>query len=278
MAAEVKMADSDFLYENAPLVEVVAEFHWELVPIEMMPGMSIDPLFVKASEKFTTVLTENGFGFIERLVPPNIPTELVSDRPVLRFRQAENKWPLFQIGPGVFTANITPPYEGWGEFRQIIEFGVTQFDEIYSLGSTFATLTMLQLRYLDAFTQAHRLKDYRSFMADELNLPLALSDDLVMPLIQNGADYDFMTEVKIPLERLPGASLVFKASPGMRDNQQAALLDLRVIQRRPSELPAARPQVMDWMDNAHQVLRMVFQSLTSPALKEAMGPERKIGS
>jgi uncharacterized protein (TIGR04255 family) len=146
---------SDFLYQNAPLIEVITELHWSLQPLIAIPNAAIDPHFAILSSKFTELARETGFVHVERLLPEQIPLEMMPHRAVFRFRRAAETWPLFQVGPGVFTANIVPPYQGWGDFRQSISSGLDLLLASYPLRPSYFRIEKLELRYIDGFTKRH---------------------------------------------------------------------------------------------------------------------------
>jgi len=114
---------TDFVYKRAPLIEVIAEIHWNLKPLGSAPEAKIDPYFDLFKEAFSEVIKDT-LPFEERLVPIEIPVEFLSGQPHLRFRSKQGGWPLVQIGPGVMTINIVPPYNGWVEFSKFLNWAL----------------------------------------------------------------------------------------------------------------------------------------------------------
>ena len=156
------------IYTNAPLVEVIAEVRWKTIPLVAIPDGGIDPHFDVLLNEFRTKARENSYIFEEPLTPPEIPRELLPGKVMYRFRTTQNRWPLYQIGPGVFTVNIVPPYQGWSYFAPIIEQGISWLLSSYPSSSTVMTLDLLMLRYVNAFTAAHGRRNSRSFLLDGL--------------------------------------------------------------------------------------------------------------
>ena len=77
---------------------------------------------------------KHGFSFVEELVPPDFPKELAPRQPHFRYRRADETWPLFQLGPGLFTANFVPPYKGWfQEVKPCLMQGVETLLKTYPL-------------------------------------------------------------------------------------------------------------------------------------------------
>src|SRR3972149_1548349 len=102
----------DFVYESPPLVEVIAEVHWHIERLLTVPDGGLDPHFADLLAGLVKALPDAGFATIERLSPAELPIELLADKPIMRFWPGPNQWPVVQVGPGVMTVNIVPPYEG----------------------------------------------------------------------------------------------------------------------------------------------------------------------
>src|SRR5688572_29942962 len=111
---------ADFVYESAPLVEVIAEVHWHIERLRTVPDGGVDPQFSALIAQLRQAFPQAGFPVFEALVPPQVPVELLADKPLMRFRNAANQYPLVQVGPGVMTVNVVPPYGGWNAFKPII--------------------------------------------------------------------------------------------------------------------------------------------------------------
>ena len=103
----------DYLYDKAPLVEVIAEIHWALKKLDTAPGAKIDPYYDLFKDAFLAYAKTTGLTDVQDLVPTVVPPELLPNQPRLRLRTAPGRWPLAQLGPGIITANIVPPYKGW---------------------------------------------------------------------------------------------------------------------------------------------------------------------
>jgi uncharacterized protein (TIGR04255 family) len=166
--------DSNFVYENPPLGEVVAELFWKLTPLVSMPGAAIDPFFEPTLERFTNAVAKVGFASTERVIPVGVPLELVAGQPVSRFRQRANSWPLYQLGAGLFTCNVVPPYGGWSIFRETLAEGIRALFEAFPAASIQLKLDVLRLRYINGFDAA---QGYRgnplAYLQSHLGLRLA---------------------------------------------------------------------------------------------------------
>lgn len=275
---------ADFLYENAPLIEVIAEMRWAMTPLASMPGNFIDPYFDATSEEFIRLAKESGFGAVERLVPEPIPLELVAGQPIYRFRQKSERWPLYQLGPGVFTANIIPKYSGWAAFRAVISEGLSLLEKSFPNPDKLLRVEATDLRYVDAFTEAHGLEkeNFSQFAEEHLGLKLVLRDGLLDTFAASSESAVAVVEFRVSAKSPANTDLIIKASPGRKTENNgidvpALIVELRAASKPPKQA-FARDKITDWMDEAHELLRNSFEHMSSEHLKEKMGPRQAIGS
>lgn len=262
------MPTEDFLYENAPLVEVIAELRWNIQRLSSLPNAALDPHFPAFDAEMSARLLNDGFGTTESLVPPNVPIELVANRVVKRFRPAENQWPVFQIGPGIFTVNIVPPYGGWARFRPVLQKGLEYLFACYPLADKSLHFRQFDLKYIDAFTERLGFREMRSFLREHINIEITLPQE-IWDEASDTAPALIQGEVSLPLKALADSRGIIRLGSGQANNQDAAVLELAV--RRAGALKE-REAIMDWMDESHDILRSWFQRLMSEKMKEKMGP------
>ena len=72
-----------------------------LQPIFGLADASINPHISVFAEEFRRKLSSEGFTHVERVVPEQVPHELLAHKVMLRFRKGPDQWPVLQIGPGV---------------------------------------------------------------------------------------------------------------------------------------------------------------------------------
>ncbi len=112
-------------FEKPPLIELIAELRWlpagvpagsenalqQQMPAALFAGLgrSSEQLYMR----FAGLMGARGFLHSERLIPVGFPT--LPFQPVYRYSKAGTKpgEPVFQLGGGVFTAHVTPPYKSW---------------------------------------------------------------------------------------------------------------------------------------------------------------------
>lgn len=274
--------EPDYLYDNAPLIEVISEVRWSLTALASMPGNFIDPNFSATSEEFLSLAKKAGFSHVERLIPEQIPLELIAGQPVFRLRRKENAWPLYQLGPGLMTCNIVPKYHGWSDFREYIHQGIEFLQASFPSPEKLLRLETLELRYIDGFTDAHGLQDnaFLQFSEQYLGTTVSLPVGFLQKFAQSEKDATAATEIKVSAKEPENTNLIIKFAPGQKregDREIPALIvELRASHSggKKSFVPE---EVMDWMDSAHSMLHEAFDDLCTEELKTRMGPRNMIG-
>jgi uncharacterized protein (TIGR04255 family) len=229
----------------------------------VMPGGTHEEFFMRFGSKVGAL----GYGQIERIVPPGFPA--LPFQAIYRFRKnaPEQGTTLYQVGIGVFSANITPPYHSWEQFRPVVEEGVRILLETRNPTEKELPFSSASLRYIDAFgKQFTEGRAPAVFMRDvlefKLQLPAALRDEVapraeVRPSIQ----------LQIPLRS--GQQMSLALGEGSVSGEEAVVMDLTV-----SSEGSISPNVSDTMTtfhSAHEVCHRVFVGITK-TLSHIMQP------
>jgi len=266
----------EILYPNAPLVEVIIEVRWELQSVFGLKEAAIDPHFATFSEKFTSLASEAGFNKIESLAPDDVPKEFFAHKVIRRYRTGADKWPLMQIGPGVFTVNIIPPYGGWTNFRKTIDLGLKMLWKAYPQARQNMKVNALDLRYIDAFTEDHGMLEPTTFIQNALGFGVKLSDE-VASLAVSGQDSFLPTgRLKFTPKKLKNAEAFIKYDTGRSNAKPAVVIELRVIQSTFNQHITVA-SATKWLDAAHDVLRAVFEATVGPEVKSRLGEAEEVG-
>lgn len=274
----VSEPERDFLYENAPLIEVVAEARWELQKIMAPSGVRIDPHFSSFSEDFARLMAENGFGSVERVVPEAVPLELIPHHVVYRYRKRPNQWPCTQIGPGVISANHVPPYQGWEEFRSFLRNILQTLLSAYPVPDRYLKLNLLELRYIDGFKEQHGMLTPSRFIRENLQLQQGFPEALLALSSGGVDDVELSGTFRFPVRDPSGSQGSIQVDVGEVGSEPAVIATLRVRQVDHSDIKLDIEALCDWFDGAHGTVRGMFQSLTSDETKENMGPVTYIGA
>lgn len=266
----------DYLYEDAPLVEVIAEVRWRLLPISSMPGAEIDPLFERGLNKARAALAELGFSNEERLVPADVPIEFLAGKPMFRYRPDHNQWPLVQLGPGLLTVNVTPPYEGWADFRKSIAAGVGVADDVFGFTSQMSIVRSCEVRYIDAFTERHGMHDPTSFLAEELSMPVSPPMGVLEKLQRTGSAVLPNVKFQFPIQDRDHDTMLLSAFHGTHNGRDAVIYDLRMLRSAPPETAMSGEDILRWMDEAHECLHHAFEGSVSEKLRSRFGDRRAV--
>src|SRR5690606_131837 len=110
------MDNMGLTFKKPPLLEIIAEVRWQPmqmidpvagVPMPVMPHVSApyDAMFMK----FAAKMGANGYETVERVVPYGAP--MMPHAPVVRLRPklGSAEGTVYQLGPNMFSANVTPP-------------------------------------------------------------------------------------------------------------------------------------------------------------------------
>lgn len=268
--------EEDFLYSHAPLVEVIAEVRWPIITLRSLAGGAIDPYFESCAPKFQESAAKAGFKHVERLIPEAVPAEMVPRQPIFRFRKGANQWPLFQIGPGIFTCNIVPPYLGWKkEFKPVLDQGLDLLESAFPFQQILRAESF-ELRYIDAFTDDHGFTtSHAAFLAAALGIQVSFPDQLLNRCNVELESISIALESRLRLKGFP-ADLVLRFGPGKKEGAEALLSEFRLMSNK-DQIAASTLSSKDWMDSAHNMVRTAFDTITTPDLKEKMGPRKPIG-
>jgi len=266
----------DYLYENAPLIEVIAEVRWALVAVSSIPGGGVDPHFDIMSDKFIESIEGQGYGIIERLAPPDIPIEILAGKPVWRIRRQPNAWPLYQVGPGVFTCNIVPRYNGWQSFRPTIFDGVSSLARSFPIPLQYVNIEAFALKYVDGFSRDHGVVYYTQFLSRELGVTLTLRKGLLSKFGLPNSGLEFAGRVKFHVGRPEASEVYLSFQPGKKNNVDALIAEFSV-HKQGAHLSANTEAICSWLDDAHDTLSDMFEFMCSDSLKARMGPAEKIG-
>jgi len=267
---------ADFVFENPPLVEVICEVHWQIQDISIIPGGGVDPQFAVFSEQFAQAAGKNGFRLREDLAPAEVPIEFLARKPTQRYRSGPNTWPLYQIGPGIFTANIVPPYQGWNSFRKALHAGFDMAYASYPIADKLFQIRHVVLRYLNGFTARHGLESLSAFLRTGFNIRADAPDSFKKQFVEGARDITYLLETRFGTASPLGGLCAIKIAPGKVKNDNAVILELRISTKR--EVPNSIEQTKKWFDTAHDAASAIFLATITDNLRKTFGAERKIES
>ena len=202
-----------------------------------------------------------------------MPREFLSGQAVFRYRKAANSWPLFQLGPGIFTANIVPPYKGWTSFLPELKLGIGLFLMSYPSSSSLLKLSSVTLRYLNAFTSAHGRTDAYAFVSSGLGLDVTLPKQLEKAGIASPTSLSM--ELLLPAQSPPNAQLRIKIDQGKKDTFDATIVDLGLAGLGKDVAPDL-DTLCNWFSSARATTSDSFDAITTDDMKKHMGTKVEV--
>jgi len=264
---------SEKIYTNAPLLEVICEIRWQLQSFGAVPHLLADPFFDDFLEEASKRADQEGFSHLERLQPSDVPREVRPHLVEQRFRPSQDTWPLFQIGPGVFSVNATPPYGGWRSFRQVIENCVDILLSSYPVASRYLKISRLELRYINAFDR----KNYQSvsshdFFSNYFQIKPSVPDDFLAKFAGTGSPRETELAVVTPLNTPADSEARLALSKGTNRGIPSYIAENIVRVQREKPAPMVSAEIMEWLDQAHEVTNASFEGAITSSLRDHIGP------
>lgn len=257
----------EFIYKQAPLVEVIAEVRSDLIPLTSIPNAAIDPFFTKAGSFFHHEAAKLGYVVFERLLPDGVPLEMIPYQVVARYRRAPDTWPLLQLGPGVFTAHMVPPYSGWPSFRSVLLKGYDAAVRCYAqAGQMRPSSNNLMLRYINGFTAQHGFTGKQAeFLESNLGLNVNLLKEIPSALRNNWSSRTTVMEITADVVTPARSKFTLICQLGDIQGAPACIVEFRVAGRPGEKIEA-------WFDEARATIRSTFEAIISPELRDRIGP------
>lgn len=272
----MELTEKDYLYENPPLVEVIAELHWNLKQVQSLPNAKIDPFYEIFETDFVEKSVRNSLNDIQEIIPAEVPLELIANQPRRRLRSKENEWPLVQIGPGIMTCNIVPPYEGWRDFEPFLAAQVRRLFETYPLSDKTLEIRKLHLRYIDGFDERFGFRSFAEFAESMLGVPIPLKQSFIDQNVQEGTDFSYLLQSNFDCAEPIDTKGLLKLVPGKLGENDALIMEMHCERhiRKGSELAIER--ILEWFNRAHYSLKQQFESLISDDLRSLMGNVKEL--
>lgn len=253
------------VFRHPPLIEIAAEVRWDIPGAQgMPPQFAGTPMPVPDTSvhemhfmNFAGKAGARGFGLVERVIPAGFP--LFAHQVAFRYRNTTGVEgaPIFQIGPGVFSINIVPPYKSWEGFLPYIDLGLTLLLESRSPENQNQQFTGVRLRYLDAFGEHLRQgKSIVKFLAENLGMKLELPPSITK--YSTGQD-DIKPAFSIVVPMQMG-TMELKVGEGWVRNALSVIVDTTVICNGP--LGPDKAGILSVLNAAHDVIHESFVGMT----------------
>lgn len=249
-------------FQNAPLVEIVAELRWQIPQLSasdqagnpiQLPIVLADDAMTAFFHRVTGSVGKRGFDRLEQLVPPGTSIPVLLPHMMYRYRRTDEVPVLAQIGPGMFSVNALPPYKTWDEFRPLLEGGIESLCEAL----TDKPELTASLRYIDAFKQDLTAgRDAKAFATEILGFRLDLPATLLTRLT-TGAQARMSFQMVLPT---PGMSMTITVSDGYLGADPVVLMNTDV--RIEDALSTDKQAILLALDKAHDLTHGTFVDMT----------------
>lgn len=245
--------------ENPPLIEAIFELRWgETASGELTYTQEEQSLF---AGKMSASAASKGFGRCEMLQPGGVPVSL----PMMvshRFREAENTWPCYQVGLGIFTANQTANGYSWPSFKKAIGAGVGIYNQAAPEQLKLVKDTLqITLRYQDAFfpDAGVTVKEYlNEHFNIEAGLPKSFLANKNLDEEKSSVNIQFNTNTNTPKGNvsIKIANAIISGRPGL-------LLETVVISKAKDAIDGelSKDALLNWVERAHELQKHSFRTL-----------------
>jgi len=245
--------------KHPPLIEAIFELRWgEVTPGELTYTQEEQSLF---AGKVSASAASKGFTRSEILKQSEIPVSLpmtVSHR----FRKAENEWPCYQVGLGIFTANQVADGYSWLSFKKAIGTGIKICNqaEPEQLNSVKDTLK-ITLRYQDAFSPGAK-KTVKEYLNEHFNIEAGLPESFM----ENESLDDKEGSVNIQFNtntNTPKGNIGIKIANAVIGGRPGLLLETVVTSRAKDAIDGALSEeaLLSWVEKAHMLQKHSFRTL-----------------
>lgn len=257
------MWDKDKLYmgtlSEAPLIEAIFEMRWG--KLQKPVGFQFPPDDVDFFPgQFRNVAISYEFRHIEEINKglPGIIPHIVR----YRFRKAENLWPCYQIGLGVFTVNQVNEGYNWETFRGSVLQGLRILNEGHPVGLERLPGFGIEMRYQDGFL-FDKGETPLNFLSDKLNINFGLVKEFYeFPSITKDVR-DHKIEFNIHVVK-PKGILIISLMEGLI-NGQAGFIMNTIVRSFEESMPAFTiDSIENWLEEAHNIQRHTFKTLINP--------------
>jgi uncharacterized protein (TIGR04255 family) len=200
-----------------------------------------------------------GYDLVERVMPHGLPA-LPFQQVIYRFRRKDQEQgtTVYQVGAGVFSANITPPYRFWEDFEPVLKKGVGLLLETRNPSEKEMPFTTARVRYINAF--GSRFTEGRStaaFVRDVLGFvvepPTPVRDEIA-------PDKEAKPALQLIIPLKSGLQMSLSLSEGLVSGQEAVVMDLLVSNEAHTQ--PTESDVMAVFKAAHEVAHRVFVGTT----------------
>ena len=251
---------------NAPLTEVVFELRWKLSAEEDGSStLPADPGYRACLDSFVGAAERLGFAVARRVSQG--PFELGYSVDFRFFKGPESRFPILQLGPGIFAANESTDYS-WPDYKTHCVNGIRALLASYPKMKRFDFQpTQIQLKYIDAFKPKDgKSIDYLAFLREsthiDVGFPAFLQDR------RFGVPDSGRVSLAFPVSKMNDTNFAFVFANGLVSQVPCVVLETNVTTMLPeSRKTRFGPEfVSSWLEQAHDLTSPFFKSVVKQSL------------
>ena len=256
-------------FKNAPLIEAVAELRWGAQPFAMVPGQQFTfTTEAVAGEEFFmhfgAECSTRGMMRAERVLPQGMPA--FPGQVVYRFRAPGATSMLLQVGAGVFSANVLPPYGSWDSFKGHIGTGLDVLLSSRPPAEHGTAFSHVNIRYINGFGDEYLKGMSGKQFLEKLGFSLQKPGRL-MSISQGAAE----EAVNLSIITKVNEEFTFQVniSEGFKDGLPAKIVELSATTLN---VGADKAAILDILQSSHDMIEEVFLDVTQ-AFHQVMEPQ-----
>lgn len=237
---------------RAPLQEAIFEIRWELDP-DSISGQMIDPGFQLAQGKLQEI-SKDEFPVFNRKLPHGFPEQLLSYQIINQYWSGRELWPVIQLGPGIFTVNITETSYDWPiTYFPLIKKSLTWLVKVYD---NKIRINFASLRYIDSV----KLKDYnfdgqwQNFIIQHFNFSFVNSFNTRGNI--KGLQFNQFFDLSDGSE----LHIMFNSGKDRKTDDDALIWQTSVAKQTKFN----DSLLVDWLEYAHTTTSTLFKEMTKP--------------
>ena len=246
--------------KHPPLIEAIFEIKWQLQ--SKAPGLKQDPHYNLLIGRLYDELAGD-YPIHQQLDSALIPAEMVPGIVQHRFRKGKDEWPLVQLGPGVFTVNVTKGYT-WDDFKSRVVKGVNALVKVHPDAQNLAVDSLL-VRYINTIPFDFDRENIFEFLEELMHTKIALHPPLfeAVPVERTPLGFDCRFAFRCAK---PKATVTFRFSDGT-SHGKGALIWQTVVDTRSDGIPKLPSELEAWLEDAHTVAETWFFQLIEGELQ-----------
>jgi len=242
--------------QNAPLQEVIFEVRWD-AEVDPASGVMQDKEFSMAAGRFH-VYVEKEFPHVDNRQPfYDMAPQAFMYQAVRQYRPAEGQWPLFQLGPGVFTVNDTnKDYDWQGKFSPLVAKGLDRLEKAYEGGLPYSQAA---LRYIDAVrVKDLGFEDWGTFIPGHLNF--SFKNDFDHGMVPKDVSFQQLFSLE------DGSQLHLNISSGKDGEGNEQMIWQTSVIKAGS---FTKESLLQWAESAHAKSSEIFTRICKPHFRES---------